>query len=132
MANFVNTIKNPTNLEQVNLNALVEKNVQKYFNNFFDIPIEVSSAIDSVIVSYFETITENKEAARMLASAVIYTSIKQGTNPLETLKEFQKLPRGELDDYTTLFLNLNRVGTSYLGTTNQPTINRYILRTILP
>ena len=132
MTTKINTIKHPTNIQSVNLNSLAERDLQKYFNNFFDIPIEVTSNIDATIISYFETIADNKEAAKILASSVIYTSLKQGTNPLETLKEFQKLPPGELDAYTALFLNLDRVGTSYLGISAIPQINKYIQRTILP
>ena len=131
MANIVNTVKQPTNLRAVNLNSLVERDVQKYFNNFFEAPIEVSSNIDTAVIAYFETITDNKNAARALASAVIYTSVKQGTNPMDTLKEFQKLPSNDLDAYTAMFLNLSRIGTSFLGITNQPVINNYITRTIL-
>jgi hypothetical protein len=131
MANVVNTVKHPTNLQPVNLNSFIERDVQKYFNNFFDVPIEVSSNIDTAIVGYFETIADNKDAARALASAVIYTSVKQGINPMETLKEFQKLPRGELDAYIAMFLNIDRIGTSFLGVTNSPAINKYVTRTIL-
>jgi len=124
--------KNPSNIQAVNLNSIIERDVQKYFNNFFDIPVEVSSNIDTTIISYFETVTETKESARALASAVIYTSVRQGINPMETLKEFQKLPPGELDAYVTTFLNLTRIGSSFLGITNIPTVNRYIQRSILP
>jgi len=131
MANVVNTVKQPTNLQAVNLNSLIERDVQKYFNNFFDVPVDVSSNIDTAVIAYFETIADNKNAARALASAVIYTSAKQGTNPMDTLKEFQKLSPGELDAYTAMFLNLDRVGTSFLGITNQPVVNNYITRTIL-
>lgn len=131
MANIINTVKNPTNLQAVNLNSFNERDVQKYFNNFFEVPIDVSSNIDTAIIGYFETIADNKEAARALASAVIYTSVKQGINPMDTLKEFQKLPRGELDAYTAMFLNIDRVGTSFLGVSNSPVINKYVNRTIL-
>lgn len=131
MANAINTVKNPTNLQSVNLNSLIERDVKKYFNNFFDVPIEVSSNIDTAILGYFETVVDNKDAARALASAVIYTSVKQGINPMETLKQFQKLPRGELDAYTAMFLNLDRVGTSFLGVSNSPVVNKYVTRTIL-
>ena len=122
----------PTNLGSVNLNSIAERNIEKFFNNFFEIPIEVSSNIDSAIIAYFEQVTDTKDAARALASAVIYTSIKQGTNPMETLKEFMKLSKGELDTYTAMFLNFERVGTSYLGVTNKPVYNKYIQRAILP
>ena len=129
MANIVRA-KHPTNLAQINLNALDPRDADKYFNNFFEIPVEVSSNVDAAIVAYFEQIADNKEAARALASAVIYTSVKQGLNPMETLKEFQRLPDGELDAYTAMFLNFERKGTSYLGISNQPQINKYVQRSI--
>jgi len=129
MANIIRA-KEPTNLKPINLNAIETKDTYKYFNNFFDVPVEVSSNIDSAIIAYFEQITDNKESARALASAVIYTSVKQGLDPMETLKEFQRLPKGELDAYTAMFLNFERKGTSYLGITNQPQINKYIQRAI--
>jgi hypothetical protein len=125
-------ISYPTNIEPVKQNSLVPRDVDKYFNNWFDIPIEVSSNVDSAVIAYFEQITINKESARALASAVLYTSVKQGINPMDTLKEFQKLPPGELDAYTALFLNFERIGTSYLGITKQTQLSKYIERTILP
>jgi hypothetical protein len=131
MANIVRA-KQPTNLAAINLNAIDTRDFDKYFNNFFEIPVEVSSNVDAAIVAYFEQISDNKEAARALASAVIYTSVKQGLNPMETLKEFQRLPAGELDAYTTMFLNFERKGTSYLGISNQPQLNKYIQRSIRP
>jgi hypothetical protein len=129
MANIVRA-KEPTNLAQVNLNAFNPRDANKYFNNFFEIPVEVSSNVDAAIIAYFEQISDNKESARALASAVIYTSVKQGLNPMETLKEFQQLPQGELDAYTAMFLNFERKGTSYLGISNQPEINKYVQRSI--
>jgi len=124
--------KNPSNLGQIDINSFEPRDLAKYFNNLYEVPIEVSSNIDSAIIAYFENITDNKESARALASAVIYTSIKQGISPMSTLAEFQKLPPGELSAYTALFLNFERVGTSYLGLTNSPKINKYIQRAILP
>jgi len=131
MANLIRA-KEPTNLKRIDLNAIELKDTNKYFNNFFEIPVEVSSNVDASIIAYFEQVTDNKESARALASAVIYTSVKQGLNPMETLKEFQKLPKGELDAYTAMFLNFERKGTSYLGLSNQPQVNKYIQRSIRP
>ncbi len=124
--------KYPTNLDQINTNAVESLDANKYFNNFFEIPVSVSSNIDAAIVAFFERIADTPEAARAIASAVIYTSVRQGINPMETLEQFAKLPIGELDDYTTMFLNFERVGTSYLGTSTSPAINTYIQRTVLP
>ena len=131
MVNIVRA-KEPTNLGQINLNAIETKNTLKYFNNFFETPVEISSNVDAAIIAYFEQIADSKESARALASAVIYTSVKQGLDPMETLKEFQRLPKGELDAYTAMFLNFERKGTSYLGISNQPQVNKYIQRAIRP
>lgn len=127
----LNPIKHPTNLDRVNLDYITLRDYQNYFNNFFEIPIEVSSNIDAAIISYFETVTDNKESARALASAVIYTSIKQGSNPMDILREFQKLPPGELDEYLVAFLNLERVGSSFIGIRVNPITNKYVSRTII-
>jgi hypothetical protein len=122
----------PTNLSRVNTNAISPPDTDKFFNNFFNFPIEVSSNVDAAIVAYFEQIADNKESARALASAVIYTAIKQGINPMSALDEFRKIPPGELSAYTALFLNFQRVGTSFLGLKNSPTQNKYVTRAILP
>lgn len=125
-------INYPTNLTGINTNALDTRDSDKYFNNFFDIPPVVSTNIDAAIVSYFEKIASNKTAARAMASAVIYTSKKQGIDPLVTLEEFKKVPEGTLNAYVALFLNLERVGTSYLGVSNQTQLNKYVQRSLLP
>lgn len=132
MINNVKTAEYPTNTNQVDLNTRAAGNENKYFNNFFDIPIQVSTNINSAVITYFEQIADNKESAKALASAVIYTSLKQGIDPMSTLDEFKKMPIGELNDYLVMFLNLERKGTSYLGVLNAPKINKYIARTILP
>ena len=122
----------PTNLTGIDTNAVSPPNPDKFFNNFFNFPVEVSSNVDAAVVAYFEQIADNKESARALASAVIYTAIKQGIDPMSALDEFKKIPIGELSAYTALFLNFERVGTSFLGLTNRPTQNKYITRAILP
>lgn len=120
------------NLKPIDLQVNSNTEPNKYFNNYFGPTFQTSPNIDAAIISYFEEVCDNKLAATALASAVLYTSYTQKTNPMETLKEFTKLPKGELNNYLTMFLNLQRVGTSYLGITNQPLANKYINRAILP
>lgn len=122
----------PSNLERINTNSISPPDPDKFFNNFFDFPIEVSSNVDAAVVAYFEQIADNKESARALASAVVYTAVKQGINPMSALDEFRKIPLGDLSAYTALFLNFERVGTSFLGLKNQPVQNKYVTRAILP
>jgi hypothetical protein len=122
--------KNPSNLGQINLNALIGDG-SKYFNNYFDKTITISTAKEDAVVSYFEKITDNKESALALASAVVYTSRIQGIDPMLILDEFKKLSRDQLSPFIAQFLNLNRVGTSLIGVQKVPTRNKYVSRTIL-
>ena len=120
----------PSNLNSVDLNTI--NDTKNYFNNFFNQTFSVSQNVDDAIIGYFEKVTNgNKEAARIIASAVIFTSLAQKIDPMATLKNFTTLSDGELNAYLTMFLNLNRVGTSYLGISNQPITSKYVARTIL-
>lgn len=103
-----------------------------YFNNFFKPDYTISQNADDTIVGYFQSITGNKDSGAALAAAVIYTAQTQGIDPVTILDEFRKLKPNELNAYLTMFLNLNRVGTSLLGLSNSPQLNKYIARAILP
>lgn len=105
---------------------------QAYFNNLSLPPITVSQNVDDAILGYFQQVSDNKESARALASAVIMTSVSQGIDPMETLQEFMKMNKGQLSSYLTMFLNLSRVGTSQLGINNNLSTSKYVARTILP
>ena len=106
-------------------------NPSAYFNNLSLPPINVAQNTNEAIQSFFETVADNKTAAQILASAVIFTSTSQNTNPMTILAEFQRMPPGELNQYLTVFLNLNRVGTSLLGLNNNLKTSNPIARTIL-
>ena len=67
----------------------------------------------------------------MLTASVIYTARIQNINPMTVLADLKKLPPGQLDLTLATFLNLNRVNTSLLGTTNTPKTGFYVQRTIL-
>jgi hypothetical protein len=122
-------MSNPQNINQVNIN---KSNGQNYFNNFYINLTTVSGNQNDALVGYFEDQTNgNTGAAQVLASAIVATSIAQGIDPMQTLQQFVQLPKGELNVFLATFLNLNRVGTSYLGVRNAPIINKYIQRAIL-
>jgi hypothetical protein len=119
----------PQNINQVDLNT---QNNGQYFNNFFINIGTVSSGQNDAVVAYFQQYTNgNSAAAQVLASAVIATSIAQNIDPMQVLQQFASLPKGDLNLFLVTFLNLNRVGTSYLGVSNQPAVNKYIQRAIL-
>lgn len=127
----INQVNN-YNLGNIDTTTNNNTDPRKYFNNFYEQGRNISPNVDAAILSYFEEQTGNKLAAKALASAVIYTSKSQGLEPMETLREFTRMPQGELNSYLTMFLNLQRVGTSYLGISNQPVTNKYVNRAILP
>jgi hypothetical protein len=102
-----------------------------YFNNFFDPTFTVPSNLDAAMISYFESVTGNKQSAKILASAVIYTAKTQGVKPMDILSQFKNLAPGEVNQYLVMFLNIQRVGTSFLGITTQPQTNKYVSRSIL-
>ena len=124
--------QNNYNLNPIDTARNESTSTNKYFNNFFDPTFTVDPNIDAAVISYFETVSENKESAKLLASAVIYTSYTRGINPMTVLSEFATLQPGELNQYLTMFLNLQRVGTSFLGLTTQPITNKYVARAVLP
>lgn len=120
---------NPSNTNtQVDLNTL--KDTTTYFNNFYLPAISTSQNIDDAIIGYFEKVTDTKQAAKALAGAVILTSLSQNLNPMEVLQKFAAMPANQLNDYLTMFLNLNRIGTSYLGINNAPKTSKYVERLI--
>jgi hypothetical protein len=118
------------NLSPINLNSTVS--TQTFFNNYFKPNFIVSPNIDAAVIGFLEQIADSKEAARLIASAVIYTSLAQNIDPMSTLEKFARLQKPELTSYLVKFLNLNRVGTSYLGINNNPTVSKYVARMILP
>lgn len=120
----------PQNIDAVNANT--NENTQRYFNNYFHKLSTLSADQDDAVIAYFEKQTNgNKSAAKVLASAVVYTSLQQNVDPMSTLDQFMRMPQGDLNAYLTMFLNLNRVGTSLLGINNQPIINKYTKRSII-
>lgn len=103
-----------------------------WFNNFYVSPFSISQGQDDAFVSFFEKITANKETARSLAGCILYTAKAQGLDPMAVMQQFLALPPGQLNAYLVLYLNTNRISTSFLGLSNQPKINKYVQRTILP
>jgi hypothetical protein len=105
---------------------------QKYFNNLFLRPSTVTNNQDAAVIGFFELQTNgNKLAAQAIASAVIYTALAQNVDPMSIVSQFKNLPTEQLTPYLTMFLNLNRIGTSFLGINNQPITNKYIKRAIM-
>ena len=125
-------MSNPSNTSSVNISVNKSTPTEKYFNNYFITPGNISSNQNDAVVAFFEKQTGgNKQSAAILASTVIYTAMAQGIDPMSIVQQFQSLNPGEIDLYLAMFLNLNRVGTSLVGINNQPVQNKYVTRAIL-
>jgi hypothetical protein len=117
--------------------AAIQYNNSSNTNNFYNNvitgqPLALSANMNSALLAEFEKITNNKQSAKILASAVIYTCQQQQLDVMQTLDEFIKLGKtNALNEYLCLFLNLSRIGTSYLGVKKEITTNKYVNRTIL-
>ena len=121
----------PSNINTPAL-GVSQPTTQEFFNNFFTKQYEISPDANDAVVSFFETITDNRESAQALSASVIYTSLTQETDPMSLIQHFASLSRGELDAYLAMFLNLNRIPSSLLGVSNIPVTNKYVQRTFLP
>lgn len=122
----------PTNLTAVDAGENLVGQTPTFFNNFYQPTFSVSQNVDDTILAFFEKLTDNREAAKIMASSVIYTSLAQNIDPLETLQKFSSMSTEDLNSYVALFLNLNRLGTSYLGINNRPRTGKYVVRMIRP
>lgn len=122
----------PSNLSQVNNRADLNSEGSVFLSNYLQPGFEVSLHINEATISYFEKITDNRNSALVLASCLVYTSLAQKIDPRETLDRFKNMAEADLSAYASMFLNLNRVGTSYLGITNRPKVSKYVTRTVLP
>jgi hypothetical protein len=125
-------MSNASNTSLVSLAQNANTSASQYFNNYFVPANTVSADQNDAVVAYFQQVTNgNKQSAAILASNVIYTALSQGMNPMAVIQDFQALPKGELNLYLAMFLNLNRIGTSVVGVNNTSTQNKYITRAIL-
>ncbi len=103
-----------------------------FFNNYFQPSFPVSQNVNTVILAQFEKITQNTASAKVLASSVIYTAMSQKIDPMTVLDRIRSMSTEESAAYLGLFLNLNRVGTSYLGLHGVPQRSKYVERMIRP
>jgi len=125
-----NQTSTATNLQGPDIATSTEAN--KYFNNLYALPFNVSAEVNDALNAYFETYTGNKISGDNLAAVVLYTALAQNLNPLSVLQQFQSLPKGEINTYLTAFLNVTRVPTSLLGFKTGTTTNQFVQRSILP
>lgn len=122
----------PANLKKITIPSRLNDSASIFFNNYIKSGFTISADLNDVLISHFEKITENKASAEIMASAVIYTSVAQRVNPIEIIQKMQGMQSNEVATYVSMFLNLNRLGSSYLGSRRDPGVNKYIKRSVRP
>lgn len=73
----------------------------RFFNNFYESAINVSQNVDDAVIGFFESITNDKQAARVLASTVLYTALTQGLDPMTFVDELRVLKSGKRIEHKT-------------------------------
>ena len=106
-------------------------NANRYYNNFYNSGFNVSAGANDAITAFFQQYSPNATVAKNLASAVLYTALAQNLDPLTVLSDFERLPKGQLNNYLLAFLNTSRVPTSTLGINNGTKTSPFITRLIL-
>lgn len=120
----------PSNLSKVSTRTSLESDASKFFNNYLQPNFSISSNLDEATIAFFQSIAQNREAAMILASAVIYTCLAQRLDVASVLDNFRRMNNDDVMKNLAVFLNLNRVGTSLLGLTNSPKAGKYVERMI--
>lgn len=75
--------------------SVTVNDASEYFNNFFKTNVNVSQNVDDAIIGFFQSITGNRETGITLASAVLYTALNQGIEPMAFIDELRKLKTGK-------------------------------------
>ena len=115
----VNQATTATNITGPDLSAAsAAVNANRYYNNFYNSGFNVSAGANDAITAFFQQYSPNATVAKNLASAVLYTALAQNLDPLTVLSDFERLPKGQLNNYLLAFLNTSRVPTSTLGINN--------------
>ncbi len=118
------------NLTRTSTRADLNSEASDFFNNYLQPNFSLTSNLDEATISLFQRIATNRESATILASSVIYTCLAQRLDIATVLDDFRRMSDADILKNLTVFLNLNRVGTSFLGVTNQPRAGKYVERMV--
>ena len=104
----------------------------KFFDNFYQIPLQLNGTELTAITSYFESRGYGIQAAQSVAMIILSQSKKDNLNPFDILDTLRGLSSVQISALVGEILNYNRFKTSSLGITLTPTPADEIQRNILP
>lgn len=104
----------------------------KFFDNFYQVPLQLNGTELTAVTSYFESRGYNSQAAQSVAMIILSQSKKDNLNPFDILDTLGGLTDVQISALVGEILNYNRFKTSSLGVTLTPTPADEIQRNILP
>lgn len=116
-----------TNLPPKDMSA-----TEKYFNDYFSTKGNVDANVYEALLTFFEKQTKNVDAAKIIMSGLVQTSIQKNLSLRDLADQFKKMSQEDIDRYVITILNMTRKNSSLLGFKNNIKSNQYILRSILP
>ena len=61
----------PNNLKKTSVRSSLDQSAKDFFNNYLQPGFTVPSSVNDMVIGHFEKISESREAAEIMASAVI-------------------------------------------------------------
>jgi hypothetical protein len=83
----------------------------QFFNNFYNSAVNASQNVDDAVIGFFESITNDAQAARVLASTVLYTALTQGLDPMTFVDELRALKSGKRIEHKVPIDNVQFIST---------------------
>jgi hypothetical protein len=103
----------------------------KFFNNYYQSPIELNSATLTAIIGFFESRGFGSDAAESVAIILVSQAKRDNLNAYEILNTLSGFTAIHLSSVVGEILNYNRFKTSNLGVTSIPSPADEIQRNIL-
>jgi len=101
-----------------------------FFNGYFDQEVNISGVEWDIVYSFTKTRSDNDEAARALAEAIITTAVANDDSITDLVTEMKRFDDLQLTNILALYFNESRRETSLLGFTQTLTPNKYVSRNI--
>lgn len=106
-------------------------NTVKYFNQYYDIPLDIDNNVTLSIKAFFEKRGFSSDSSEAIALIIVSQATKENFNPTIVLDSMGKLDSPTLSSVVAEILNYNRFKTSTLGTYVNPIAADEIQRNIL-
>jgi hypothetical protein len=103
----------------------------KFFDEFYQVPVEINGTALTAITGFFETKGFEKSSAESVAIIICTQAKRDNLNPFQILDTLGGLESVELSALVGEILNYNRFKTSSLGITTPPRPADEIQRNIL-